>query len=1200
MSKFIKRMLIMIFTILMIIGIASVSNAAEDVIVALDPGHGGNDSGAVGGNLVEKELTWKIATRVKEILDAEPGITGVLTKDYNESLDRETRARRALANGADLLVSFHINSNGSSNSLSGAEVYITHDTTQKRFYEYSNILGLDILQNLRNVGVPSHSSKPLTRVGADWDVYQDGVIADYYGIISWPMHLGIPGMIIEHAFINNPYDRANYLNDNMLNKMAEADAKAIIENKELFRIDKTKNTVQAVLNNIYYDSNTGSVKGTLLYDELINNRVFDQTNPIVNLVSTDGRVKVQGSVTKDAAYTYSYDINIMNLDPYKEYVLQVETPNKGAIPYNSTLNLSLPTGRLGTIYGMEIDIENNKMKFNAPPYDGYVNAYSLSDITTNGDRIEGRLVVQEWLNGVTQEEPKTNPKVMLVAEDGTEINCEVGFIEPYVYGFSCKNQYIDKSKKYEVYVESGTDKNISSHRKVKIEYNDKQIGFLDVYTVSIVNGKLQFVYDGYITSSEYSEITLKGRNVSGQLLVQEWLNGTEQIEPTTLPKLVIKNNTGTEVKELIMTYVEPYVYSYNIDIGDLQQGEYTFELQGTNPANTSNHQKIIINFKNKELGRLGNNEIKILDNKLVIESESTNYDGYMTSSEYKNVTLNGSKISGQLVVQEWLNGTEQIEPTTLPKLVIKNNTGTEVKELTMTYVEPYVYSYSIDISDLSDGEYLYEVQGTNPNNISNHQKVEIQLNSQEVGQIGNKEIKVQSGKLVIEEVDNSYDGYMTSSEYKNVRLDGSKISGQLVVQEWLNGTKQIRPQTLPKLVIKNSSGVEVKEVIMTYVEPYVYSYSIDISNLSDGEYLYEVQGTNPNNISTHQKVEIQLNSQEVGQIGNKEIKVQSGKLVIEEVDNSYDGYMTSSEYKNVRLDGSKISGQLVVQEWLNGTKQIRPQTLPKLVIKNSSGVEVKEVIMTYVEPYVYSYSIDISNLSDGEYLYEVQGTNPNNISTHQKVEIQLNSQEVGQIGNKEIKVQSGKLVIEEVDNSYDGYMTSSEYKNVRLDGSKISGQLVVQEWLNGTKQIRPQTLPKLVIKNSLGVEVKEVIMTYVEPYVYSYSIDISNLGDGEYLYEVQGTNPNNISNHQNVIVELKDKALGNIGNYEVKIINGKLVIAEIEKKSKEVQNTIINIEEDKKQEEKESKEVEVTEDKKQEELLNSNELQKEKVVDVKE
>ena len=1199
MSKFVKRMLIMLFTILMIISVTSVSNAAEDVIVALDPGHGGNDSGAVGGNLIEKELTWKIATRVKEILDAEPGITGVLTKDYNESLNREERARRALANGSDLLVSFHINSNDSSNNLSGAEVYITHDTTQKRFYEYSNILALDILQNLRNVGVPSHSTKPLTRVGADWDVYQDGVIADYYGIISWPMHLGIPGMIIEHAFINNPYDRANYLNDTMLNRMAEADAQAIIKNKELFRIDKTKNTVQAALNSIYYDSNSGSVKGKLLYDEVINDRVFDETNPIINLVSTDGKVKVQGSVTKDGAYTYSYDINIMNLDPYKEYVLQVETQNKGAIPYNSTLNLSLPTGRLGVIYGMEIDVVNGKMTFNAPPYDGYVNAYPLSDIIINENRIEGQLVVQEWLNGATQQEPKINPKVMLVAEDGTEINCEVGFIDSYVYGFSCQNQYIDKSKKYELYVEAGTDKNISTHRKVKIEYSDKQIGFLDIYTVSIVSGKLQFVYDGYMTSSQYSEVTLNGRNISGQLLVQEWLNGTEQIEPTSIPKLVIKNSDNTEVKELTMQYVQPYVYSYNIDIGDLPQGKYTFEVQGTNSSNTSNHQKITINLTNKELGKLGNNEIKILDNKLVIEPISANYDGYMTSSQYTNVTLSGSTISGQLIVQEWLNGAEQIEPTTLPKLVIKNNLGAEVKELTMKYVQPYVYSYSIDISDLDNGEYTYEVQGTNPNNISNHQKVEITLNTQIIGAIGNSQLKVESGKLVIAEVDNSYDGYMTSSQYTNVTLKETTISGQLIVQEWLNGTEQIEPATLPKLVIKNSEGTAVKEVTMQYVQPYVYSYSIDVSDLNNGEYTYEVQGTNPNNISNHQKVEITLNTQIIGTIGNSQLKVESGKLVIEEVNNSYDGYMTSSQYTNVTLNGSKISGELIVQEWLNGTEQIEPTTLPKLVIKNSDGLAVKEVTMNYVEPYVYSYNVDISSLGDGEYTYEVQGTNPNNISNHQKVEVTLNSQEIGQIGNNKVKVESGKLVIEEIDNNYDGYMTSSQYTNVTLNGTTISGQLIVQEWLNGTKQIEPTTLPKLVIKNSSNVEVKEVIMQYIEPYVYSYSIDISDLGNGEYTYEVQGTNTNNISEHQNVIVELNDQIVGNAENSEMKIINGKLVIEETkqtEEKAIETQNPIMDVEEDKKPEEKENKTMEVIEDKKTEELLESNNLEKEEVI----
>lgn len=213
----------------------SMSYASNDIIVALDPGHGGTESGAVGGGLVEKNLTWKIATRVKEILDSTPGITGILTKEENETLGRYERAERAKNNNADLLVSFHINSNDSSSSLSGAEAYITHNTTQKRYYEYSNILGLDILENLRNVGVPSFAYRPKIRVGTPNDVYPDGTVADYYGIISWPMHMDIPSVLVEHCFINNPSDRANYLNDSMLNKMAEADAKAIIKNKELFR-----------------------------------------------------------------------------------------------------------------------------------------------------------------------------------------------------------------------------------------------------------------------------------------------------------------------------------------------------------------------------------------------------------------------------------------------------------------------------------------------------------------------------------------------------------------------------------------------------------------------------------------------------------------------------------------------------------------------------------------------------------------------------------------------------------------------------------------------------------------------------------------------------------------------------------------------------------------------------------------------------
>ena len=248
MSNKVKKILLLIIITAFAVICGSKVYAESDIVVALDPGHGGTESGAVGGNLVEKDLNWKLATRVKKILDKTPGITGVLTKTQGQTMDRETRAINAQNASADLLVSFHINSNDSSNSLSGAEVYITHNKTQKRYYEYSYELGTDILSNLRGVGVKSHYSTPKTRVGADWDVYADGTIADYYGIISWPMHKGIPAVLIEHAFINNPYDRTHYLTDAMITKMAQADANAIIKNKELFRrmsvkTDKSQYTI---------------------------------------------------------------------------------------------------------------------------------------------------------------------------------------------------------------------------------------------------------------------------------------------------------------------------------------------------------------------------------------------------------------------------------------------------------------------------------------------------------------------------------------------------------------------------------------------------------------------------------------------------------------------------------------------------------------------------------------------------------------------------------------------------------------------------------------------------------------------------------------------------------------------------------------------------------------------------------------------
>lgn len=79
------KMIILATIILFVMFLApTISQANNDIIVLLDPGHGGYDSGATSGGLVEKNVTWKITTKVKQILDNTAGITGVLSRGENQ------------------------------------------------------------------------------------------------------------------------------------------------------------------------------------------------------------------------------------------------------------------------------------------------------------------------------------------------------------------------------------------------------------------------------------------------------------------------------------------------------------------------------------------------------------------------------------------------------------------------------------------------------------------------------------------------------------------------------------------------------------------------------------------------------------------------------------------------------------------------------------------------------------------------------------------------------------------------------------------------------------------------------------------------------------------------------------------------------------------------------------------------------------
>lgn len=115
--------------------VQSIANSSKsgNIVVALDPGHDSKHTGATGiGGLKEEVLTLKIANYCKEELEKYAGVSVYMTRttascpypsNKSSGGDIGDRVQAAAKAGADLFVSFHLNSSSSSSS-NGAEVIV--------------------------------------------------------------------------------------------------------------------------------------------------------------------------------------------------------------------------------------------------------------------------------------------------------------------------------------------------------------------------------------------------------------------------------------------------------------------------------------------------------------------------------------------------------------------------------------------------------------------------------------------------------------------------------------------------------------------------------------------------------------------------------------------------------------------------------------------------------------------------------------------------------------------------------------------------------------------------------------------------------------------------------------------------------------------------------------------------------------------
>jgi N-acetylmuramoyl-L-alanine amidase len=96
----------------------------RDIVVAIDAGHGGEDPGAIGQDGThEKNVTLAIARELREMLEAEPGIRAVLTRDGDYFIPLQERRRKArYEHKADIFISIHADS-AENRAARGASVF---------------------------------------------------------------------------------------------------------------------------------------------------------------------------------------------------------------------------------------------------------------------------------------------------------------------------------------------------------------------------------------------------------------------------------------------------------------------------------------------------------------------------------------------------------------------------------------------------------------------------------------------------------------------------------------------------------------------------------------------------------------------------------------------------------------------------------------------------------------------------------------------------------------------------------------------------------------------------------------------------------------------------------------------------------------------------------------------------------------------
>jgi N-acetylmuramoyl-L-alanine amidase len=214
----------------------------KQVVIAIDPGHGGRDPGAVGRNgTKEKDVTLAMGKKLAEIINKTPGYKAVLTRSTDKYIVLRNRVKTARKHQADLFISLHADAYKSPRvegasvyalSLNGASSEAARWIAEKE--NASDLIGgislddkddliasvlLDLSQTATIQDSLELGSEILNRLGKVGKINKEHVQQAAFAVLKAP---DMPSILIETAFISNPKEERRLKSSKHQKKIAKA------------------------------------------------------------------------------------------------------------------------------------------------------------------------------------------------------------------------------------------------------------------------------------------------------------------------------------------------------------------------------------------------------------------------------------------------------------------------------------------------------------------------------------------------------------------------------------------------------------------------------------------------------------------------------------------------------------------------------------------------------------------------------------------------------------------------------------------------------------------------------------------------------------------------------------------------------------------------------------------------------------------